>query len=154
MHPHEDGVSGSPGRSYDSLSADPPRKWHLTSSLFNIEGRYHSFQTIVSILQSVDGEPRYGSNSAFDQRGTVNELQRQFGRVLRRRRLAASMSQEALSERAGLHRTYVGLLEKGVRMPSILVARQIALALGTTMVDLLGEVEREPATEEVTPQTD
>jgi len=74
--------------------------------------------------------------------------------VVRRRRLAASLSQEALSQRAGLHRTYVGLLEKGVRMPSILVARQIALALGTTMVELLGEVEREPSNDEASPQAE
>lgn len=78
----------------------------------------------------------------------MNELQRQFGRVVRRRRLAADLSQEALSEQAGLHRTYVGLLERGLRMPSILVAKQIAEALGTTMAGLLGEVEKEPADEE------
>lgn len=80
--------------------------------------------------------------------GTVNELQRQFGAVVRRRRLAAGLSQEALSELAGLHRTYVGLLERGLRMPSIYVARQIATALGTTMAGLLGEVEKEPLTTE------
>lgn len=74
----------------------------------------------------------------------VNKLQRQFGAVVRRKRLALGLSQEALSEKAGLHRTYVGLLERGLRMPSILVAQKVAEALGTTTGSLLAEVEQEP----------
>jgi transcriptional regulator with XRE-family HTH domain len=74
----------------------------------------------------------------------VNTLQKQFGAVVRRKRLAAGLSQEALSEAAGLHRTYVGLLERGLRMPSILVAKRVAEALGTTMAEFLAEVDREP----------
>ena len=73
----------------------------------------------------------------------MNELQTQFGRVVRRRRLEAGLSQESLSERASLHRTYIGLLERGLRMPSIYVARQVARALGTTVAELLTETERE-----------
>lgn len=53
------------------------------------------------------------------------------------------MSQEALAELAGLHRNYIGLLERGQRMPSLLVVQQIAAALGVTMVDLIAEVEQE-----------
>lgn len=74
----------------------------------------------------------------------MNNLQKQFGAVIQRKRLAADLSQEALSEKAGLHRTYVGLLERGKRMPSILVAKQLAEALGTTMSELLAEVDQEP----------
>lgn len=72
-------------------------------------------------------------------------MARQFGAVVRRRREAASVSQEALAEAAGLHRTYISMLERGVRMPSILVARQVAEALGTTLGALLTEVDQEPA---------
>jgi transcriptional regulator with XRE-family HTH domain len=72
----------------------------------------------------------------------VNELQMQFGLVLRERRQAAGLSQEELSERAGLHRTYVGLLERGLRMPSIYVARQVAQALGITTAELMTQVEQ------------
>jgi transcriptional regulator with XRE-family HTH domain len=60
-------------------------------------------------------------------------------------REAAGLSQEALAEEAGLHRNYVGLLERGQRMPSILVAQQLADALGMSMSPLLKMVEREPA---------
>ena len=73
----------------------------------------------------------------------MDTLQRKFGRVVRRRRLAATLSQEALSAAAGLHRTYVGLLERGERMPSILVAKQLAEALGTTVGAFLAEVDAE-----------
>jgi transcriptional regulator with XRE-family HTH domain len=73
----------------------------------------------------------------------VDALQVQFGRVVRRKRLAAGLSQEGLSAAAGLHRTYVGLLERGLRMPSIRVAKQVAEAVGTTVGDLLAEVDAE-----------
>jgi transcriptional regulator with XRE-family HTH domain len=74
----------------------------------------------------------------------MHKLQRQFAAVLRRRRLEVELSQEALSEEAGLHRTYVGMLENAKNMPSILVAQKIARALGLTTGELLDEVEREP----------
>jgi len=71
-------------------------------------------------------------------------LAKQFGVVVRRQREASGVSQEALAATAGLHRTYISMLERGVRMPSILVARQVAEALGTTMGALLAEVDEEP----------
>ena len=77
--------------------------------------------------------------------GAVHPLAKQFGAVVRRRREAAGVSQEALAATAGLHRTYISMLERGVRMPSILVARQVAEALGITAGALLSEVDEEPA---------
>ena len=74
----------------------------------------------------------------------MHPLAKQFGVVVRRQREASGVSQEALAATAGLHRTYISMLERGVRMPSILVARQVAEALGTTMGALLAEVDEEP----------
>jgi transcriptional regulator with XRE-family HTH domain len=72
----------------------------------------------------------------------VRPIQVRFGEVLRRRREAAGLSQESLAAQAGLHRNYVGLLERGKRVPSILVVEKLAAALGTTMSSLLRAVER------------
>jgi transcriptional regulator with XRE-family HTH domain len=55
------------------------------------------------------------------------------------------VSQEALAATAGLHRTYISMLERGVRMPSILGARRVAEVLGTTAGALLTEADAGPA---------
>jgi transcriptional regulator with XRE-family HTH domain len=73
----------------------------------------------------------------------VHPPQQQFGTVLCRRREAAGLSQDALAAKANLHRNYIGLLERGQRIPSILVVQRLAAALDTTMSELLAEVEQE-----------
>lgn len=45
----------------------------------------------------------------------TNEDRSRFGKRLRQIRLAKSMTQEALAERARLHSTYVGGVERGER---------------------------------------
>jgi transcriptional regulator with XRE-family HTH domain len=74
----------------------------------------------------------------------VDTLQQQFGTLIRRRRLALGLGQEALADKATLHRTHVSLLERGKRMPSLLVIRKLAAALETTMASLMEELERPP----------
>lgn len=46
-------------------------------------------------------------------------IARHFGTLLRRERRLADLSQEALGYRASLHRTEIGLLERGGRTPRI-----------------------------------
>jgi transcriptional regulator with XRE-family HTH domain len=53
------------------------------------------------------------------------------------RRRALGWSQEELAERAGLDRTYVSGLERGVRNPSLLSQQRIADALGVQLHELL-----------------
>lgn len=71
------------------------------------------------------------------------EHARAFGAVVKRRRGQLRMSQEALAEAAEIHRTYVGFLERGEKMATVLVARRIATALGITLPRLATDVERE-----------
>lgn len=68
-------------------------------------------------------------------------LQRRFGRAVRRRRKAAGLSQEALAQDAGLHRTYISLLERGLRQPQLETICALAKGLGTTMAELVGELD-------------
>jgi DNA-binding XRE family transcriptional regulator len=71
----------------------------------------------------------------------VDTLQQQFGTLIRRRRLASGLGQEGLADKATLHRTHVSLLERGKRMPSLLVIKKLAAALETTMASLMAELE-------------
>ena len=64
-----------------------------------------------------------------------------FGKVLQRHRVAEGLSQEALAYEAGVHRTYVGLVERGLRNPTIDVGHAFAQALGTTLSQLVLEAE-------------
>jgi transcriptional regulator with XRE-family HTH domain len=55
---------------------------------------------------------------------------RQFGENLRRERKRADLSQEEVGFRASLHRTEVGLLERGARVPRIDTLIKLAFVLG------------------------
>ena len=60
-----------------------------------------------------------------------------FAANVRRRRLELNLSQEELGERAGVHRTYVGMLERGEKNVTIYNIERIALALDTKPSSLL-----------------
>jgi transcriptional regulator with XRE-family HTH domain len=62
-------------------------------------------------------------------------------RTLRERR---HLSQEALADLAGLHRTYVGSVERGERNVSIDNVQRLAEALDVTPANLLQEQDLEP----------
>lgn len=68
----------------------------------------------------------------------------QVGFRVRERRLAAGLTQAALAEKCGLHRTFIGSVERGERNVALLSLRRIAGALRVTPADLLSE----PATRE------
>ncbi len=69
-------------------------------------------------------------------------LARRFGELVRRLRQERGYSQEEFSFRVGLHQTYVSSVERGERNVTIQTADRIAKALGTTMAELFGELER------------
>jgi transcriptional regulator with XRE-family HTH domain len=55
---------------------------------------------------------------------------RRFGTNLRQARKRADLSQEEVGARASLHRTEIGLLERGARVPRIDTLIKIAFGLG------------------------
>ena len=60
-----------------------------------------------------------------------------FAANVRSRRLALGLSQEVLAERAGVHRTYVGMLERGEKNVTIYNIERLAGALGVEPFQLL-----------------
>ena len=62
---------------------------------------------------------------------------RAFGDAVRARRQASGLSQEKLAELAGLHRTYIGSVERGERNLSLINIYAIASALGCAPAELL-----------------
>ena len=67
---------------------------------------------------------------------------RAFGLAVRSRRERAGLSQETLAAIAGLHRTYVGSVERGERNVTLKNIYSIAAALGTTASQLLADAEK------------
>lgn len=62
-----------------------------------------------------------------------------FGACVRRWRLERELSQEELAERAGLHRDYVGGIERGERNVGVKAVFALARGLGCQARDLLPE---------------
>lgn len=60
-----------------------------------------------------------------------------FAKNLRKTRLAKGISQESLAALCGLHRTYIGSVERGERNISIDNMSKLAQALDCTIQDLL-----------------
>lgn len=60
-----------------------------------------------------------------------------FADNVRRQRLELGLSQEELAEKAGVHRTYVGMLERSEKNVTIYNIERIALALGVEPASLL-----------------
>jgi transcriptional regulator with XRE-family HTH domain len=68
--------------------------------------------------------------NAFVQKATRGLRQLEaFGERLRAQRLKRQLSQEDLAELAGLHRTYVGHLERGEVNPTLINVLKVAAAL-------------------------
>jgi transcriptional regulator with XRE-family HTH domain len=65
------------------------------------------------------------------------ELQRRLGRNLRARRLAQGLSQEAFADLLGIHRTYIGGLERGERNVTLRTVEHLAGLLGDDASGLL-----------------
>jgi len=66
-----------------------------------------------------------------------SKILKRFGDEVRRLRKAKKWSQEELARKAGLHRTYIGSIERSERNVSLLNIERIARALNIQVRDLL-----------------
>lgn len=60
-----------------------------------------------------------------------------FGQKIQKVRQSKGITQEELAARLGMHRTYIGLIERGERNPTIRTLYKIAKALKVPASDLL-----------------
>ncbi len=67
------------------------------------------------------------------------EIRRRLALNMKRLREAQGISQEELADRAGVHRTYISGVERGVRNPTVTVLDKIAKGLGEAASALLAE---------------
>jgi transcriptional regulator with XRE-family HTH domain len=63
------------------------------------------------------------------------------GRELRKAREAAGLSQEQLAFQARVHRTYVSMLERDKKSPTLTVLFRLCKALGITAAQFVASVE-------------
>ena len=67
-----------------------------------------------------------------------------LGQNIRKARRALNISQEELSFRSGLHRTYLSDVERGARNPSFASLLAVARGLGSTVSELTRDIGGPP----------
>ncbi len=71
-------------------------------------------------------------------------LAQKMGIVIRSLRAEAGLSQEELAARCGLHRTYIGSIERGEKTITIETAQKLARAFSITLTQLFERLEKLP----------
>jgi DNA-binding XRE family transcriptional regulator len=65
-----------------------------------------------------------------------------FSKAVKKHRERCRLSRAGLAEKAGLHQTYIGLLEREKRSPNLDTAKAISNALGLPLAKLIAEAEK------------
>ncbi len=71
-----------------------------------------------------------------------NRILKLFGQRVREERLNQGLSQEALAEKADVHRTYIGMIERAEKNITLTNIERIAKALGVEIGTLLKGANR------------
>lgn len=71
------------------------------------------------------------------------ELNEAFGQVLKEQRQKSGLSQEELAFEAGFNRTFVSMLERGIRQPTLRTLFKLGKALKISPSELVRLVEQE-----------
>lgn len=71
----------------------------------------------------------------------ADEISLRFGEEIRRLRMKRGLSQEALAANAGLDRTFISMVERGIRKPTLDSAKRISDALNVSLGEVIRSVE-------------
>ena len=72
----------------------------------------------------------------------MSSLEERFGQLLRELRTKKGLTQEALAIDADLDRTYISLLERGLRQPTLGTLFKISEVLGVSPSSIVKDIER------------
>lgn len=70
------------------------------------------------------------------------EIEQAFGKVLKELRLKSKFSQEGLALECGMDRTYISLLERGCRQPTLKTIFKLSTTLQIPPSQILAEIEK------------
>ncbi|MHB8277403.1 MAG: helix-turn-helix domain-containing protein [Candidatus Humimicrobiaceae bacterium] len=65
------------------------------------------------------------------------EILIKFGNKIRSERLKQNLSQEAFADKAGVHRTYIGMVERAEKNVTLLTIEKLAGTLGIPISELM-----------------
>jgi transcriptional regulator with XRE-family HTH domain len=68
-----------------------------------------------------------------------SDILEKFGEKLKEYRKLKGLSQEQLAEKANMHRTYIGMLERAEKNITLLNIEKIAIALEIKITDLINQ---------------
>ena len=71
----------------------------------------------------------------------MNNMTKELGKRIRTERIDKKMTQEELAERAGLHPTYIGQVERGEKSLTITSLEKIVEGLGISFSDLFENIK-------------
>jgi transcriptional regulator with XRE-family HTH domain len=84
--------------------------------------------------------PKGGYQPSLNQLSLEEQIRERLPAVLSTEREAQGLTQEQLAERAGLHTTTIGKLERGHQIPSLALFILLAQALSCSPMDLLRRI--------------
>ncbi len=69
-----------------------------------------------------------------------SSILKKFGEIVRKKRQEKLLSQEYFAELVGVHRTYIGMIERAEKNITLLNIEKIAKALGISVGELLKDL--------------
>lgn len=65
-----------------------------------------------------------------------NDINKRFGKLIVAKRIEQGLSQEELAFRCGIHRTYIGAIERGEKSPTLNTIEKLAKGLNLSIIKL------------------